>query len=75
MMGNSLGAGGMILAGAIVGGVANTLAGGDFVRGFVEGLIVSALNHWNAAVGDNVLIDYGTFDDKRQILLIKNTTF
>lgn len=45
MMDNTFGDGGMILAGGLTGGVANAIAGGDFVRGFTEGLIVSALNH------------------------------
>ena len=47
----------MIAAGGIAGGVSSTIAGGEFIDGFCNGLISAGLNHalhWVAAVGDGI---------------------
>ena len=37
---------GQILAGGVSGGLAAEISGGDFIKGFTTGVIVSAFNHW-----------------------------
>ena len=37
---------GQILAGGVSGGLAAEISGGDYIKGFTTGVIVSAFNHW-----------------------------
>ena len=62
---------GQILAGGVSGGLAAEISGGDFIKGFTTGIIVSAFNHaaHEAAEGGGVELsenEYYKLSDKNK---------